>query len=239
MKYIAIFLSLFFATVIVNAQPIWSVCVNERRYQYVGAKDNGFRIINKPITFCYNDYYFGFVTGNGYVEVYPIESYSMSTNEEGYIVESFLNGRTENYEEGDYLILITHSKPATVLINYTRFGGHAYYIETNDLYTGKVKKAASSETSKQKVSQLPQVAKPSNFTKEELQNMVIVRLSKPIDLKQACIKLSIDSALLNKWNTDYSEFIAGKIAGDYYLLRIPKTKLDSFITLKETFIINK
>jgi membrane-bound lytic murein transglycosylase D len=77
------------------------------------------------------------------------------------------------------------------------------------------------------------VVKKSLFSDEDLKNMAIVRITTPLHLDVVALDLGIDRKLLDKWNPDYSQFETKKLAVEYYSLRIPKDKLDSFIEKKE------
>ncbi len=72
------------------------------------------------------------------------------------------------------------------------------------------------------------------YTQEELKNMAIVRLSEPVDVELMCRELCIDKKLLEKWNPDYDLFVMDTYSSEFYSLRIPKDKLDSFIEKKES-----
>jgi membrane-bound lytic murein transglycosylase D len=76
------------------------------------------------------------------------------------------------------------------------------------------------------------VAKPQ-FTKEELENMAIVRIKEPLSLELLVSELGIDKKLFNKWNSDYDLFVYNTYEEDFYRLRIPKDKLEGFIEKKE------
>ncbi|MBL7718704.1 MAG: transglycosylase SLT domain-containing protein [Flavipsychrobacter sp.] len=83
--------------------------------------------------------------------------------------------------------------------------------------------------------QTPIVPQKPVFTKEELQNMAIVRISKPLSFEIVADELGIDKKqILDKWNPDYELFIYNTYPTDYYSLRIPKENLDQFIQKKET-----
>lgn len=75
--------------------------------------------------------------------------------------------------------------------------------------------------------------KKSLFSEEDLKNMAIVRITTPLHLDVVALDLGIDRKLLDKWNPDYTQFETKKIPAEYYSLRIPKDKLDSFIEKKE------
>ena len=76
-------------------------------------------------------------------------------------------------------------------------------------------------------------AKKPLFSDEDLKNMAIVRISSPLHLDVVALDLGVDRKLLDKWNPDYTQFESKKTATEYYSLRIPKDKLDSFIEKKE------
>lgn len=71
------------------------------------------------------------------------------------------------------------------------------------------------------------------FTPEELKNMAIVRINEPLHLELLAHDLDIEKKLLEKWNPDYELFELDTYDKDYYSLRIPKEKLDNFISRKE------
>jgi membrane-bound lytic murein transglycosylase D len=71
------------------------------------------------------------------------------------------------------------------------------------------------------------------FTKEELESMAIVRISEPLSMELLVAELGIDKKLLDKWNEDYDLFVYNTYSEDFYRLRIPKEKLDSFIEKKD------
>lgn len=73
----------------------------------------------------------------------------------------------------------------------------------------------------------------SPFTREELENMAIVRLSSPLHPEYMIAELGMEAELFSKWNPDYRDFEFNTYQGDYYSLRIPKDKLQTFIQKKE------
>lgn len=77
------------------------------------------------------------------------------------------------------------------------------------------------------------VPQKPQFTKEELQNMAIVRISTPLHFEIMAQELDMDKGLMNKWNPDYELFVYNTYPTDYYSLRIPKDRLDVFIQKKE------
>ena len=77
------------------------------------------------------------------------------------------------------------------------------------------------------------VVKKQQFTEDELKNMAIVRITKPLHLEYTAEQLGIDKKLLSRWNTDYELFTYNAYPTPYYNLRIPKDKLDLFLQKKE------
>ncbi len=78
------------------------------------------------------------------------------------------------------------------------------------------------------------VVKKQQFTEDELKNMSIVRITKPLHLEYTAEQLGIDKRLLARWNSDYDMFTYGTYPTPYYNLRIPKDKLDNFLQKKES-----
>jgi|SRR5690606_3976283 membrane-bound lytic murein transglycosylase D len=76
------------------------------------------------------------------------------------------------------------------------------------------------------------------FTEDELKNMAIVRINEPVHMEFLAHDLDIDMNLLKKWNPDYDLFEMNTYDKDFYSLRIPKEKLENFISKKE-YIIKK
>lgn len=74
-----------------------------------------------------------------------------------------------------------------------------------------------------------------NFSTEELNNMAIVRIKKPIDLDILASNLGIDRKLVGRWNFEYYSFIDNQLNGstEDYKLRIPKDKLEDFLNKKD------
>lgn len=71
------------------------------------------------------------------------------------------------------------------------------------------------------------------FTEDELKNMAIVRLSEPLCEELMLKELALDKRVHDKWNPDYELYEMGTYSAEFYSLRIPKDKLDSFIEKKE------
>ncbi len=78
--------------------------------------------------------------------------------------------------------------------------------------------------------------KKSIYSEEDLKSMAIVRIKEPMHLDLLALDLNIDRKLLDKWNPDYNLFESQKYGSEYYGLRIPKDKLDSFIEKKEQLL---
>lgn len=90
------------------------------------------------------------------------------------------------------------------------------------------KKGKNPEASSQLTMQKPV------FSKEELQNMVIVRISQPLAFELLTKELEIDKKQMDRWNYDYELFVYNTYPTEYYGLRIPKDKLDAFVQKKES-----
>ena len=75
--------------------------------------------------------------------------------------------------------------------------------------------------------------KKTTFTEDELKNMTIVRITKPIYLEYMAQELGIDKKLLTRWNADYDMFSYGTYPTPYYNLRFPKDKQEVFLQKKE------
>lgn len=78
----------------------------------------------------------------------------------------------------------------------------------------------------------PQMLAPV-FTPDELKNMAIVRLSEPLSMDLMSQTLNIDRHLLEHWNPDYDMYEYKVYSSNEYKLRIPKDKLDNFVSKKE------
>ena len=72
------------------------------------------------------------------------------------------------------------------------------------------------------------------FTPEELSTMAVVRISDPLSEELLEYELGIDKKLFKKWNPDYDLFVYGDYEEEFYRLRIPKDKLDSFVEKKNS-----
>ncbi len=78
--------------------------------------------------------------------------------------------------------------------------------------------------------------KKSPFSDEELKNMSIVRIKEPIHLEMMAQELDIDKHLLTRWNADYDLFVYNTYPTPFYNLRIPKDKLNTFISKQDHLI---
>lgn len=74
------------------------------------------------------------------------------------------------------------------------------------------------------------------FPEEELKQMAIVRISKPLDLDILAQTISCDRKTLGRWNFDYTTYLydfAEGITTEPFKLRIPKDKLDTYLENKD------
>jgi len=77
------------------------------------------------------------------------------------------------------------------------------------------------------------VVKKAAFTDDELKNMSIIRISEPLYMDLLSTELGIDKKLLARWNPDYDLFVYNTYPTPYYSLRIPKDKVDVFLSKKD------
>ena len=78
-------------------------------------------------------------------------------------------------------------------------------------------------------------APKSKFTEEELKRMQLIRISEPISLEIMADILKTDARQLERWNDDL--FLQINKPGDKsYWLRLPKDKIDAFLSNKEEII---
>ncbi|MCD6013901.1 MAG: hypothetical protein K0Q79_3763 [Flavipsychrobacter sp.] len=77
------------------------------------------------------------------------------------------------------------------------------------------------------------VQKKSQFTDDELKNMAIVRITEPLYLDMVAQETGMDKKQLVRWNTDYDMFVYNTYPTPFYNFRIPKDKLDIFLSKKE------
>ncbi|MBL7690913.1 MAG: transglycosylase SLT domain-containing protein [Flavipsychrobacter sp.] len=78
--------------------------------------------------------------------------------------------------------------------------------------------------------------KKAQFTEEELKSMTIVRINEPLHLEMMCQELGMDKKLIARWNPDYELFLLNTYPTPFYNLRIPKDKLDVFLSKKDQLI---
>lgn len=78
--------------------------------------------------------------------------------------------------------------------------------------------------------------KKTPFSEDELKNMTIVRIKEPIHLEMMAQELGIDKHLLTRWNADYDLFVYNTYPTPFYNLRIPKDKLNVFISKQDQLI---
>ncbi len=79
----------------------------------------------------------------------------------------------------------------------------------------------------------PVVPKLPSFTDDELKNMSILKMDKPIAFEVIEHETGIDKKLLARWNPDYTLFMNHTYATAFYKLRLPKDKVDIFLQKKE------
>ncbi len=78
------------------------------------------------------------------------------------------------------------------------------------------------------------VADKVTLSNEELLSSAIIRIKEPIHFDLISQELSIDKKLLVRWNPDYDQFaLKANYPTPFYRLRIPKEKLESFMSKKE------
>ncbi len=99
---------------------------------------------------------------------------------------------------------------------------------------GEVKLADNSKKAKTPEAQGQLTMQKPVFSKEELQGMVIVRISQPLALELLTRELDVDKKQMDRWNYDYELFVYNTYPTEYYGLRIPKDKLDMFVQKKES-----
>lgn len=78
------------------------------------------------------------------------------------------------------------------------------------------------------------VAKKAPYTEDELKNMSIVRITSPLFMEFVAQELGVDRKLLSRWNPDYDQYAYNvNYPTPFYNLRLPKDKLDLFLSKKE------
>jgi membrane-bound lytic murein transglycosylase D len=77
------------------------------------------------------------------------------------------------------------------------------------------------------------ISPKSPYTDDELKHMAIVRITDPIHLGLMAQELGIDKKLLTRWNGDYDMFVMKSYPTPFYNLRLPKDKLDAFLSKKD------
>jgi len=74
----------------------------------------------------------------------------------------------------------------------------------------------------------------SPFSKDELENMAIVRINKPVSMELMVQELGLDNKQMSRWNSDYELYEYNTYPTTYYNLRIPKDKLNNFLKKRPT-----
>ena len=77
------------------------------------------------------------------------------------------------------------------------------------------------------------VPKLPSFSDDELKNMSILKLDKPLPVEVIEHETGIDKKLLMRWNPDYALFVNHTYATPFFKLRLPKDKVDLFLQKKE------
>lgn len=111
------------------------------------------------------------------------------------------------------------------------FVATATIYEKLDHYIGNAIPDVISYTKPVEKKKIPQPR--SRFSTDELKQMAIIRITEPIYLDLMANELGIDIKTLNHWNYDYEGFEFGTFNTEVYNLRIPKDKLDAFLSKKE------
>ncbi|MFB6456555.1 energy transducer TonB [Chitinophaga sp. Hz27] len=89
---------------------------------YLKIKKSEEKRVNKPITICWDDSWFGFTASEYGTRAFRITSLTNSNNDEGFVESTFINSESGTNLEGDYHIQIVYGKKKTVLITFSRFG---------------------------------------------------------------------------------------------------------------------
>lgn len=110
---------------------LWTHCATAKSYDHADGPKMSWGV-KKPITFCYNDLAFGFAVG-GHVTICNVFDHTRSLTEKGYAKEEYNCAESNSESRGDYVITIVYSSPASVTINYLRYGGYAYHFVSRDL----------------------------------------------------------------------------------------------------------
>jgi membrane-bound lytic murein transglycosylase D len=167
---------------------------------------------------------------------------------------SFLYGQLD-----DWLLVVAayNSGPTPVLRAIERTGSHSFWDikkylprETQGHVLAFIATASIFEKMKEYIGpgQLPEDFKFGNeepgevakaapakpqFTREELEQMAIVRMNEPLNAELLYTELGMSKDQFEKWNPDYELFALDTYSEDFYRLRIPKDKLDNFIEKKD------
>lgn len=68
------------------------------------------------------------------------------------------------------------------------------------------------------------------FGIEEVKKMAIISINKPLSLQVLASVLDVDARTIGRWNYDFYEYKENYKTGQTYNLRIPKNKLDDFLS---------
>ena len=94
--------------------------------------------------------------------------------------------------------------------------------------------AAGTLTNTTTITTIAAAPKLPSFSEEELKNMSILKMDRPIPFEVIEHETGIDKKLLTRWNPDYTQFMNHTYATAFFKLRIPKDKVDIFLQKKET-----
>jgi membrane-bound lytic murein transglycosylase D len=80
--------------------------------------------------------------------------------------------------------------------------------------------------------------KKPTLTEEETKNMVIMRITEPLNIDMTALELGVDKKVLLKMNPDYDTYLLKKSTTPFYNFHLPKDKLDVFLQ-KKTMLTKK
>lgn len=97
-------------------------------------------------------------------------------------------------------------------------------------------KISSGSMGESKVEQKPKNPLLEKFSKNELAKMSIIKITDPIDLDYLSLFLEHDRAEIQRWNHDYIDFLLNFQPGEQYMLKIPKDKLEKFLSNRDNIL---
>lgn len=144
----------------------------------------------------------------------------------GSIPVDFKFGKDSKEDEAVLKELIAASGPAA---------GVAPVAKATTPAIGTTKSSAPAPAASTATAPVAVIKKPV-FTDDELKNMNILKMEQPIAFDLMVGELGLDKKLMERWNPDYSQFVAHNYATPYYKLRIPKDKTDLFLQKKDYLV---